>query len=94
MTGVIWEIDSGRIVKYFDTLRGARASFTRLRQSDPDRVEDEGLVVCSGEEYMKSGAITANKKVTVTTIFGKDVEICKSQVGTCCDPSTERYWSM
>jgi len=33
--------------------------------------------------------------VTVQNLMSrKDVKIRRSDVGTCCDPSTERYWTM
>ena len=36
-----------------------------------------------------------NEKVTVyNCITNKPVEICRSELGGCCDPSTERYHSM
>ena len=35
------------------------------------------------------------RKVTVRNLMtGKEMEIPKTSVGTVCDPSTERYWSM
>lgn len=36
-----------------------------------------------------------DRRVTVKSLMtGQDVEIAATTRGTCCDPSTERYWSM
>lgn len=36
-----------------------------------------------------------NQKVAVKNLMtNKEVYINQQDVGTCCDPSTERYWSM
>lgn len=36
-----------------------------------------------------------NRRVSVISLMsGKEVSIPKTHVGTACDPSTERYWSM
>ena len=89
MTGaVIYDTRDGRVVKSFNTMRGAKISFSRKWNIFPE------LAVVTYEEYMTTGIQLANEEVTVTTIFGKDVQILRVDVGTVCDPSTERYWSM
>lgn len=45
----------------------------------------------SGIEWMK---IDEEVEVDVLLNPGKKIKIRKSEVGTCCDPSTERYWTM
>ena len=48
------------------------------------------------KEFIKSlAAFNGRQMVTVKNLMsGSDVQICRSDVGTCVDPSTERYWSM
>lgn len=91
MTAVIYEKETGQILKYFDTLRGAKICFTKKWKING---EQQLYVVCSVEDYEKTGGVKASEMVTVRSIMGKDVEIRGDQVGSCCDPSTERYWSM
>lgn len=39
--------------------------------------------------------INDDKKIKVKSLMsGELVEICRGDLGTCVDPSTERYWSM
>ena len=90
-SGVIYEKDSGRIVKHFDTVRGARICFTKKYKIGGHK---QMYVACSYAEYAETGGVTANEDVEVTSIFGKKVTIRKVDVGGPCDPSTERYWSM
>ena len=90
MTAVIYDKRDGRILKHFNTLRGAKISFTRKWNIFPE------LVVATNAEYQiaPDGGCLASEMVQVKTIHGNDVAIRRDQVGTCCDPSTERYWSM
>ena len=76
----------------FATLRGARMSLTRLNKKDSKK--GENLLAVSVEDYNKTGGVTAAQEVEVTSIFGRSCKIRRDQVGGCCDPSTERYWSM
>jgi hypothetical protein len=48
------------------------------------------------KEFIKSvEAFNGRQLVTVKNLMsGQDVEIRRSDRGTCVDPSTERYWSM
>jgi len=48
------------------------------------------------KEFIKSvAAFNGRQLVTVKNLMsGADVEIRRSDRGTCVDPSTERYWSM
>jgi len=47
--------------------------------------------VMSLEEYVK----LASEEVVVRSLMsGGPVKISRSEVGGCCDPSTETYWSM
>jgi len=87
--GVIFDERDGRIVKTYRTFRGAKIAFTRKYANDPN------MTVCTYEYYQRTGAIKANEMVKVKSLVGgKEVEIRRVDVGGCCDPSTERYWSM
>jgi hypothetical protein len=48
------------------------------------------------KEFIKSvAAFNGRQMVTVKNLIsGADVQIRRSEQGTCVDPSTERYWSM
>ena len=98
---VIYNVNTGKITRYFGTLRGAKSSLTRmlkkLANAPATRGElDNGLALMavSIADYDKTGGKTANEMVEVVSIFGKTVEIRRADVGGCCDPSTETYWSM
>lgn len=103
MTAYIYDVDTLHIVKRFKTLRGAKAALTRARKSGSMRY------MCSfGYGRMKADRIArldvteagnfhdnVDKKVKVKNLMsGTEVEINASDRGGCCDPSTERYWSM
>lgn len=45
-------------------------------------------------QYMPEDDFYRRKATVKNLMTGKDVEIPKTSVGTVCDPSTERYWSM
>lgn len=90
MDGIIFNETSGKIIKVFETIRGAKQSFKRGGYEN-----DPNLTVCTAEHYANTGAIKAAEMVEVKNIMtGKMVKIRRSDVGSCCDPSTETYWSM
>jgi len=105
---VIYNIHTGKVTKYFNTLRGAKISLTRLlkKLSDAEALLDDvdslraalaaDIEAVSIADYHKTGAKTANEMVEVVSIMGnkKTVKIRRADVGGCCDPSTETYWSM
>ncbi len=87
---VIWDERNGKILKHFETLRGAKGSFTRTGLA-----LEENLVCSSYADYLKTGGIKAMTPTTVISLqTGKPVQIPLASVGSCCDPSTERYWTM
>ena len=90
---VIYNINTGKVTKYFNTLRGAKISLTRVVNSG---LPADELRAVSIADYNKTGAKTANEMVEVVSIMGnkKTVKIRRDDVGGCCDPSTETYWSM
>ena len=94
MNAVIFNIHNGRVLKKFDTYRGAKGAFTRMcKKSDC-----EDLECATMERYLKTGAIITNQLVTVYSIFDqkqeRPIQIRRGDVGGCCDPSTERYHCM
>lgn len=91
---VIFDTRNGRILKSYATFRGAKSAFTRmLKKSDCEHLE-----CATNERYAKTGGVTANEKVVVYSIHDikkeLPIEICRVDVDTCCDPSTERYHCM
>lgn len=89
MSVVIYDKRNGKILHHFDTMQGAKSSFTRRNYKD-----DPNMELATIEVYRETGYVTANEIVTVKSIMGGDVRIRKLDVGGPCDPSTERYWSM
>ena len=105
MTAYIYDTESIKIIKRYDTERGAKAALTRARNSgkmrymcsfgygrmNADRVAK--LDVCTADDFHNK----IDYEVEVTPLMsetGKKVKIRKSDEGGCTDPSTERYWSM
>lgn len=79
---IIIDIQTNRIQKSSDSLHGIRRSLTCLRKKNPDRK----YTVMQRDEYRDPMVETKN------LLNGKSCKIRLSQVGTCCDPGTERYW--
>ncbi len=87
---VIWNEVNGKIIKEFNTLRGAKGSFTRTGLA-----LKEDLVCSTRDYYLKTGWIVANQLVPVVNILtGNTEHIRRYQLGTCCDPSMELYHTM
>jgi hypothetical protein len=73
----------------YETLKGAKAAATRLQKSEGSRWY--GYVAIDYNEWDR----LFNPEVEVKSLMnGKIVKIRKSEVGTCTDPSTERFWTM
>lgn len=102
-TSVIYDTETLHVIKRYKSLSGAKAALTRARKSGSMRY------MCSfGYGRMKADRIAkldvctlsefVNEKDEWTTVknlmSGTEVKIRKSEVGGCCDPSTERYWCM
>ena len=102
MTAYIYDTESTKVIKRYDTMRGAKSALTRARKSgsmcymcsfgygrmNADRIAK--LDVCTPAEFNE-----LDYEVEVRNLMsGKMVKIAKSEEGGCCDPSTERYWSM
>lgn len=80
-------VRSGSNTKTYTTVRAAKAARTRLLKAGLITEEFKPITL---EEFHKTDPM-----VTVKSLMsGADVQIPQSQVGSCCDPSTERYWSM
>ena len=75
------------VVKYYRTLTGAKIAVAAHNR----RAGYAAYEILEEREW----AAAHDRAVTVKNLLnGTDVQIPASQVGTCCDPSTERYWSM
>lgn len=68
--------------KDYSTSRRAVAAATRMKL--------ENYIVIRSDKYFEG-----DHMVPVTNLMsGSEILIRRSELGTCCDPSTERYWSM
>ena len=105
MTAYIYDTESIKIIKRYDTERGAKAALTRARKSGSMRyMTSFGYGRMKADRVAKLDVCTAadfhdkiDYEVEVTPLMsetGKKVKIRKSEQGGCTDPSTERYWSM
>ena len=85
MTYTVYSYRTKRLYKEYETLKGAKIAASRLNKTN------------RGEfDYMESSLFQEkhNQKVTVKNLLsGKEVQIREQDVGSVCDPSTERYWS-
>ena len=94
MSFVIYNTDTFRIFKFphggtavFDEERVAKAQRTKLI--------NKGVLNSSWVVDTYDNMVAKEPMVTVKSLMtGADVQIRKSDVGTCVDPSTERYWMM
>lgn len=78
-------VHNWHILKEFQTEKGAKMSLRRrYKEKYPD------AVVMSREEFNRTEPIVETKNL----MTGKTIMIRASEKGTCCDPGTERYWSM
>lgn len=84
---MVYHLNSGRSVKWYRTQRGAKIGCTAMNRNAKNLTYD----VMEEAEFNKK----YNGYVTVKSMMnGQDVQIRAQDVGGCCDPSTERYWSM
>lgn len=94
MKAVIYNIEDGRVVKSFNTMRGAKGAFTRMCKLS----DCENLELTTEERYLKTGFLTATAEVVVYSIFDQKrenpIKIRRCDVGGPCDPSMESYHSM
>lgn len=102
-TAYIYDTESIKIIKRYDSLRGAKAALTRARKSGSmrymcsfgygrmkaDRIAK--LDVCTAKQFHDEIDYEVETK---NLMSGKTIKIRKSDEGSCVDPSTERYWSM
>lgn len=82
---VLYNINTLHIVKRFDSERGAKVSWSRKFNKDPE------LGVVSLEKFHNE--IDHDIEV-INLLSGKPCTIKKSEKGGPCDPSTERYHCM
>jgi hypothetical protein len=78
--------EHGSVLTY-STARAAKGARTRKINSGQLHPKFE---VMSHDEFNAIDTIVEVKNL----MSGQMATIRKSQVGGCCDPSTERYWSM
>lgn len=91
MDGVIYDGRNGAIVKRYKTFSAAKSALTRMSR----KKDVSNLIACNMATYTETGEKIANEMVTVKNLMsGLPTQIRRELVGTCCDPSTERYWCM
>lgn len=84
---IVYHINGRRSIKWYGTERGAKIGKAAMNRN-------------AGYEaygYLEESEFNAqfNGWVKVKNLMsGKEVSIREQDVGTCCDPSTETYWSM
>jgi len=87
MAYLVYHIKRKQSVKWYPTERGAKIGKAAMNRK----------VGHNAYDVMEENAFNSvyNQKVAVKNIMtGKDVYINQQDVGSVCDPSTERYWSM
>lgn len=76
--------------KHYATERAAKAQYTRLTKGLRAVLKEEDWKVASHAEFL---ALEPEVEV-ISLMSGKPCKIKASERGGCCDPSTERYWTM
>ena len=86
MKYTVYNVRTKRFHKEYETLRGAKIAVSRLNKTTRNEF------ACIESELFQE---QFNKWTTVQSLVGgHEVQIREQDVGTCCDPSTETYWSM
>jgi hypothetical protein len=80
---VVYDKLTSRIVRKFDTMRGARISSAAYNKRD-------GV---NSARYTAIENILPDTIIVKNLMTGKDVEI-PGDTPRCCDPSSELYWTM
>jgi hypothetical protein len=78
-------VNGWKIIKTCDSLRGAKISYSRKYK----KLYPDALIVSEKEFREKEPMVE-----TINMMSGKVCKIPASQKGGCCDPGTERYWTM
>jgi len=81
---ILVERITNKILKSSESLPGIKRSKTALLKKKPNAQYD----IMPRDEYKDPMVETHNM------MNGKKCMIRKSRLGTCCDPATERYWTM
>lgn len=94
MSFVIYKPESYRIFKFPN---GNQAIYDKqsVAQAQLTKLINKGILGGDWKVDSYTNYCANEPMVTVKSLMnGKDVQIRKSEVGGCCDPSTERYWTM
>ena len=81
---IIFDINTNKIRKKYSSLRVAKAAFSRMK------LDDKVYAICSYLDWNKNDILVP----VVNFMTGNIVMVRRSELGGCCDPSTELYWSM
>ena len=100
---VIYDVDTLHVYNSYATLSGAKSALTRARKTGSMKyMGSHGYCRLKADRIAKLQVAPVwyfrelvDEEVEVTNLMsGNKVKIRKSDVGSCVDPSTERYWSM
>lgn len=72
--------------RWYNSARGAAIAYGRLDKQN----FNHPWCIISEEEFRAANVLMPTKNL----LSGKIVMIRKADKGSCCDPGTERYWSM
>ena len=78
-------VNGWKVIKEYDTLRGAKISYARKYK----KIYRNCVIISAKCFYDNEPEVD-----TVNMMSGKKVKIKASLQGGCCDPGTERYWTM
>lgn len=86
---------TGRVLKSYNTAGWARREQTRLIEHADKYFgySYDTLAVMSADHYNRYRDKYDPMVEVINMMSGKPVKIRKSEAGSCCDPSTETYWS-
>ena len=94
MSFLVYNLRNHHVYKSgFSTLSAAKRSATCANKRSLNRKFDlyDNYLVCDTDFFHEA----IDQNVIVTNLMsGKPCVIRESEAGGCCDPSTERYWSM
>ena len=95
---LVYNTENGRILKSYKSFGWAARGAVKMHGEARERGNECFAKAATTEDYQLTGAITANEKVVVYSIFDmkqeRPIEIPRAQVGTVCDPSMEAYHTM
>jgi len=87
MSYLVVNTNTWKIRRITSTEGGAKRALTAMKKK---RIADPADEVMDYKTWKEGDVLVPVKN----RMSGNEVLIRRSDVGSCCDPSTERYWSM